>query len=105
VYKTLLRLGPQIDRAKQRPTFREQHHFQTFPVHLGMRWYWGDWPAPMVIEFSPTIPGRRILTRETKVELTISNRLNTIDHHCDFSLLIKQFIDAYDCRCMAHLPS
>jgi hypothetical protein len=48
--KTLLGLGPQIDRAGAgRPDgllhFENNIVFSLFPLHLGMRWYWRDYES------------------------------------------------------------
>jgi len=48
--KTLLRLGPQIDKAgAQRPEgllhFEDNIIFQIYPLHIGMRWYWRDFES------------------------------------------------------------
>jgi hypothetical protein len=48
--KTLLGLGPQIDKAgAKRPDgllhFENNIIFSLFPLHLGMRWYWRDYEA------------------------------------------------------------
>jgi Monooxygenase af470-like len=48
--KTLLGLGPQIDRAGAgRPEgllhFENSIIFTLFPLHLGMRWYWRDFES------------------------------------------------------------
>jgi Domain of unknown function (DUF4188) len=48
--KTLLGLGPQIDKAgAARPEgllhFENHIIYSLFPLHLGMRWYWKDFEA------------------------------------------------------------
>ena len=48
--KTLLGLGPQIDRAgRTRPDgllhFENNIIFSVFPFHIGMRWYWRDFES------------------------------------------------------------
>lgn len=48
--KTLLGLGPQIDRAGVgRPEgllhFENKIIFRLFPLHVGMRWYWKDFES------------------------------------------------------------
>jgi len=48
--KTLLGLGPQIDKAgAARPDgllhFENNIIFSLFPLHLGMRWYWRDYES------------------------------------------------------------
>src|SRR5919206_4745709 len=48
--KTLLGLGPQIDKAGAgRPEgllhYENNIIFQLFPLHLGMRWYWKDFES------------------------------------------------------------
>ena len=48
--KTLLGLGPQIDKAgTQRPEglLHYENHiiFMLYPLHLGMRWYWRDFES------------------------------------------------------------
>ena len=48
--KTLLGLGPQIDKAgTSRPGgllhFEKNIVFSFFPLHLGMRWYWKDFES------------------------------------------------------------
>ena len=49
-FKTLLGLGPQIDRAgTARPEgllhFENNIIFSIFPFHVGMRWYWRDFES------------------------------------------------------------
>ena len=48
--KTLLRLGPQIDKAgAARPEgllhFEQNIIYRLFPFHVGMRWYWRDFAS------------------------------------------------------------
>jgi len=48
--KTLLGLGPQIDKAgAARPEgllhFENNIIFRLFPLHIGMRWYWKDFDS------------------------------------------------------------
>jgi hypothetical protein len=48
--KTLVGLGPQIDKAGDaRPEgllhYENNIIFQVFPLHLGMRWYWKDFQS------------------------------------------------------------
>src|SRR3974390_2249696 len=48
--KTLLGLGPQIDKAgAQRPEgllhYENNIIFKLYPLHLGMRWYWRDFES------------------------------------------------------------
>ncbi len=48
--KTLLGIGPQIDKAgAERPDgllhFENNIIFSLFPLHLGMRWYWKDFES------------------------------------------------------------
>ena len=48
--KTLLGLGPQIDKAgANRPEgllhFEDNIIFSLFPLHVGMRWYWKDFES------------------------------------------------------------
>ncbi len=48
--KTLLGLGPQIDKAgAARPEgllhFENNIIFRLFPLHIGMRWYWKDFES------------------------------------------------------------
>src|SRR5207244_6905304 len=50
IFKTLLGLGPQIDKAgAARPEgllhFENNIIFRLFPLHIGMRWYWKDFES------------------------------------------------------------